>query len=311
MMFGFRDRFEYQHCIECRSVQLSNRLGGAEMSRYYPSHYYSFRLIPYMDAPSRRRTLRTRAWHATRRWPRLAAKVARPLNADSRALVERYGLKRHDRILDVGCGTGTFIVALADGGIRQPCGIDPFIAGPLSYSNGATVRKCDLEEVASETFDVVFFHHSLEHVPNPRRTLEAAAAVLKPGGRCIVRIPTTSSLAFERYRENWVDLDPPRHLFVPSRDAMRQLGEQCGMPVDTIVDDSVAFQFWGSELYERDLPLTSGEQYVKPESFFEPDELSDFAAQAEAANTMRRGDQAIFSLRKKNRSSAVSGVATS
>jgi hypothetical protein len=84
---------------------------------------------------------------------------------------------------------------------------------------------------------------------------------------------------------------------------MRLLGERCGLTLESVVDDSVAFQFWGSELYLRDLPLTQGEEYVKPEQFFEPSEIVAFENEAKALNAKHRGDQAIFFLRKPVRSS--------
>jgi len=42
--------------------------------------------------------------------------------------------------------------------------------------------------------------------------MEKAAKV--PGGWCVIRIPTVSSFAWEHYREQWVQLDAPRHFFL-------------------------------------------------------------------------------------------------
>ena len=96
-----------------------------------------------------------------------------------------------------------------------------------------TLEKAYLQDVVG-TFDVIMFHHSLEHVPDPRRELADAAERLAPDGFCVVRLPTPSSEAFRLYREDWVQIDPPRHIALPSRDGMALLAERAGFRVIVI-----------------------------------------------------------------------------
>jgi Methyltransferase domain len=116
------------------------------------------------------------------------------------------------------------------------------------------ILKTTVNGVRGE-FGVVMFHHALEHVPDPVDTLTAAQMRLHPGGLCIVRVPTTSSEAWERYGKDWFQLDPPRHLLVPSRKGMAIMGQRSGLALEQVIDDSMGFQFWASEQYQRNIPL--------------------------------------------------------
>jgi len=149
-------------------------------------------------------------------------------------------------------------------------------------------------------FDVIMFHHALEHVPDPVSTIKHASERLRPGGLCLVRIPTASSEAFETFKENWVQLDAPRHLHVPSREGMRVMAEENGMSLEDTVDDSSAFQFWGSKQYQKDIPLRDPRSHFRNPAaeLFTPEEMEGFEKHAQALNKANRGDQAIFFMRK-------------
>ena len=64
--------------------------------------------------------------------------------------------------------------------------------------------------------------------------------------------------------------------------------------------DSTAFQFWGSEQYQRDLPLLHQSSYfVNPEtSAFTAEQIAAYTAEADRLNARGEGDQAAFYLRK-------------
>lgn len=78
---------------------------------------------------------------------------------------------------------------------------------------------------------------------------------------------------------------------------MSILAEAVGLEAENVEYDSGAFQFWGSELYVRDIPLKG----VHPGNlgrFFRRDELKEFRVWAARLNGEGRGDQAAFVLRK-------------
>jgi ubiquinone/menaquinone biosynthesis C-methylase UbiE len=102
----------------------------------------------------------------------------------------------HERVLDVGCGTGLMSARLTASG-RRVTGID------LSAAMIARARRRrgvnhefiegDAENlpVASGSFDAVVNLISFHHYPNPTRALAEFHRVLRPGGRLVL-------IAFDR-----------------------------------------------------------------------------------------------------------------
>jgi hypothetical protein len=147
------------------------------------------------------------------------------------------------------------------------------------------------------------FHHSFEHMLGPYETLAAAARLLAPAGSCLIRVPVASSYAWEQYRADWVQLDAPRHFLLHSIESMRRLAERAGFETAGIVHDSGSFQFVGSELYRRDIPLhtTAPTDVAARAATFTREELAAFEERARDLNAQGRGDQAAFYLKKPSR----------
>ena len=98
---------------------------------------------------------------------------------------------RHAVALEVGCGTGAVARALAGvPGIEEVVGIDPspiFVekarqlgkgVGGLSFQTGDGRAL----QFADASFDIVVFHTTLCHVPDPEQALQEAHRVLRAGG---------------------------------------------------------------------------------------------------------------------------------
>ena len=295
MMFGTRDAFAYVECAACGSVQIDEIPSPDVLSRHYPTSYYAFegsretgraRLRIAIDAVRARHALERRSL------PGALLDRLRPLPTIL-DVFRQAGVQRSARILDVGCGHGALLDYLAGIGFRALAGVDPFVERDRATRRGVPIARAILQDVPG-SFDVVMFHHSLEHAPDPVATLAAARARLHAGGVCLVHVPTTSSDAWRRYRENWVQLDAPRHLLVPSRLGMRIMAERSGFVLERTIDDSSAFQFWGSERYLRGLPLHGAGAAAPP---FTRGELAGYARCATTLNGLGRGDQAAFVLR--------------
>jgi ubiquinone/menaquinone biosynthesis C-methylase UbiE len=94
-------------------------------------------------------------------------------------------------VLEVGCGTGAVTrVLAARPGVAAAVGVDPspvFVAKARALSADQTTLT--FEEAygralpfAERTFDLVVFHTTLCHVPDPDTVLHEAVRVLRPGG---------------------------------------------------------------------------------------------------------------------------------
>ena len=130
-------------------------------------------------------------------------------------------------------------------------------------------------------------------LPTRANSCKKPQNLLAPGGCCLVRIPTVSSYAWEQYRENWYQLDAPRHFFLHSIKSMQFVADQAGLALQDIVFDSTADQFQGSELYKRDIPFTT------QANNFPRSQVREWKALAKKLNKEKRGDQAAFYLVKK------------
>ncbi len=308
-MLGLRESFDYFQCVECGCLQILEV--PADMSRYYPASYYSLeRATPPSPSSGVKRwaQIRRNEFAATQRglvgrilswvYPNEALRetVADRFPGGGASLVD---LSTSSRILDVGCGSGAFLLALQEAGFRKIRGVDLYVERDIEYSDTLRISKGSIAACRGE-WDIVTFHHSFEHLDDPGETLKTAAGLLAAGGSIVIRIPIVSSYAWEKYGVAWVQLDAPRHFFLHSRESMARLAETAGLRVARVVYDSTDFQFLGSELYLRDIPLMSEGSSVLTiaGSSFSPDEVERFRRQAAELNASERGDQAAFYLRK-------------
>jgi SAM-dependent methyltransferase len=118
------------------------------------------------------------------------------------------------RVLDVGCGSGGLLAHFAARGWGA-YGIDPSPAAVASAARrGAEVHRGTLRDQPwpGESFDLITFQHSLEHIADPVGALRLARPLLAPGGSLAVEAPNWS--CWQRrllFRNRWAALDLPRH----------------------------------------------------------------------------------------------------
>ncbi len=296
MMFGTMEEFLYFECKECGCLQIKKI--PTNIDSYYPRGYYSYN-------PFRRKGIIISELIKLRNKYAIfgkgfGGKVLQHFHTNYKLLsLSPLSLSRNARILDVGCGVGEVLLSLREMGFTNLLGVDPFLADDLIYENGLRIMKRSLDEIKGE-WDLIMFHHSFEHLPNPLATLEFVRSVLSDNGWCVIRIPTVSSFAWGKYRENWVELDAPRHLFLHSVKSMKMLAMQANLQLIDIIYDSTAFQFWGSEQYLRGIPLDSKNSYaINPKnSIFSKKEIRSFEREAKNLNKQEKGDRAVFYFKK-------------
>ncbi len=137
------------------------------------------------------------------------------------------------RLLDVGCGTGTFLER------ARARGWD--VAGTeLSRTGAAAARAAGLAVAEGElweagfpegTFDVVTCWHVIEHVADPRRLVGEIARVLRPGGALVLATPNLEDRIFRaayvlargRRPRLYEPGEREIHLYIFSADTLRRL----------------------------------------------------------------------------------------
>lgn len=291
MMYGLDAVFDYFECSICGCLQISKF--PVDMSKYYPSNYYSFNEIKSSTINRMKKIL----GHEINRFAftgsgiigRLLIKMYPPHNINA---IIRANVHIDERILDVGCGSGNLLKSLHDIGFKNLNGIDPFIKDDIEYASGVKIVKKYIIDLDAE-FDLIILNHSFEHITNQKETLDSVYKLLSENGKCIIRIPTVSSFAWEKYNVNWVQLDAPRHFFLHSISSIKLLALNSGLILNDSFYDSTAFQFWGSEQYLRGISLKSiGSYDTNPKkSMFSKHEIESFKLKAKELNDTNLGDQ--------------------
>jgi len=290
MMLGSGDPFLYFQCSRCQCLQIAEI--PSDMGKYYPRDYYSYSTTSRdkTDNPAVRwfRKLRN---HCSVSNDGIGSQVIRSLFPNRKLLpLLDLGLNHDSHILDIGCGSGWRLFALREAGFVNTLGIDPFIGSDIAYANGLMIMKKTIHEVEGR-WDIVMYHHAFEHIPDQAATLRATAALLAPGGICMIRVPIASSYAWEFYREHWYQIDAPRHFYLHSLSSMGLLAEQSGLAVNKVVYDSTVDQFRTSEMYRM------GARSLQ-EAGFSRAQARAWKRRAVELNREGRGDQAVFFLRK-------------
>lgn len=301
MMFGTRDTFDYFECAQCGTVQICDV---PDLSRHYPKGYLAFdSKVDIAANLSRRLSAKPIGKHLLEGKSKLGKFIveSRPWVKDHfPASMREYpmGLDFNSRILDFGCGSGKLLQSLHYFGFNYLTGADAFIEKDIFYPTGVKIYKSKLKEL-EPVFDLIMLHHSFEHLPDPLESLRQILRLMHQDSYCLIRIPL-ASYAWQKYGVNWVQMDPPRHLFLYTENSFRLLAQKAGLIVEHVKYDSGSFQFWGSELYARDIPLLDERSHwTNPDAkTFSPEHMADWQKQAEELNAAGNGDMACFYLKR-------------
>jgi SAM-dependent methyltransferase len=140
------------------------------------------------------------------------------------------GLAPGARVLDVGCGRGVVLGALADRGLEVH-GVEMSEAAARGADPRARVvvaRDLASAGYPRSYFDQVLIWHVLEHLERPRETLAEVHRILRPGGRLVVAVPNFASAQALWSGAAWFHLDLPRHLYQFPLAALRHLLDESG-----------------------------------------------------------------------------------
>lgn len=137
---------------------------------------------------------------------------------------------RGSRLLDVGCGNGSFVQFATRMGWEAE-GIDPDPAAvAAARALGCRVSEGSLDDLLRRngTFEHVTLSHVLEHVHEPATLLRQCFALLAPGGRLWLETPNLDSVGHTTFGSAWRGLEPPRHLVLFNQHALQMLLQDSG-----------------------------------------------------------------------------------
>jgi ubiquinone/menaquinone biosynthesis C-methylase UbiE len=142
------------------------------------------------------------------------------------------------KILDVGCNGGFFLNQLDDKWDKTGVEIDPEAANSAKKLLGrkAMIINSELNQagLADNSFDCIVIRGTIEHVPNPSKTLKTIFKLLKPNGIVAINTQNIDSFAAKLYRLNFRLLDPIHHIWNFSPKTISRLCEITGLKVEDI-----------------------------------------------------------------------------
>lgn len=114
------------------------------------------------------------------------------------------------RILEVGCGKGSFIKYLEE---KQECDCIGLEINGQSDSNPVILDESiqDHSKSNSDKYDVVACFQVLEHIYEVRDFLDACISCLKPGGKLIISVPNNDSFVGKDMGNDLLNM-PPHHM---------------------------------------------------------------------------------------------------
>lgn len=255
MMRGIREEFVYFACGQCNCLQIAKIPENLEA--YYGSEYYSM--------------------------------------GQQEDIEFENPVLHWQKVLDVGCGSGSWLVQKARAGWGNLYGCDPFLDHDRHYGDRVHIRSCSLHEMEGDgSFDVIRMHDSFGRMPDPMAVLKSARRLLKADGLLTMTIPVYPNIAFEKYGPHWYQLDAPRHIFLYSKKSLEWLAKKAGLTVTGWKFQSDNSQFVRSFFYQNGIPYYEQERLVK--EYFSEKDLAGLTLEAGWANEKEYGDYAAVNL---------------
>lgn len=135
-------------------------------------------------------------------------------------LLERFvATSPNSRILDLGSGVGSFVVACRRRGLRA-FGVEPDRIGRGAKVTALGIARRRLSDCVfvsgigeglpfpDETFDVVVLNQVIEHVTDQKKVVHEAARVVRAGGAIYIACPNYLRFYEPHYRILWAPLLP-------------------------------------------------------------------------------------------------------
>lgn len=144
-------------------------------------------------------------------------------------LINEY-TNNNKTLLDVGAGTGDFLLAAKKNGWAVE-GVEPSKEARLRSRKKRMQLHLHLDALPKKAFQVITLWHVLEHLADLDNQIVKLRWHLEDEGSLIIAVPNFNSYDAEYYNEFWAAYDVPRHLWHFSRTAIEKRFSNHGLKV--------------------------------------------------------------------------------
>lgn len=192
--YGFKHRI----CENCKTIFCSPRPDDELLALYYKTYKSPqmwTRLL--IEADSKRKVLQYE--------PRVTRVVS--------AMKER-GITKGGNVLDIGCGSGAFVICLKNTGFFQKViGVDlSEDCVKVCRDKGLEATCGSINDVGSNSIDLICLNDLIEHLPNQFSFLKECTRVLHDSGFIAIATPNSEGFDFKILKNNTKNISPPEHL---------------------------------------------------------------------------------------------------
>lgn len=253
---GIKGEFDVRKCTTCGSTSVNGI--PSDLADYYPGDYYSFSETSKNGPSYVLLAVQARLLRASLLGPLLVGGLPRKVNID--AAIADAGRDQRLRVLDVGCGAGAALDLYRRLG-WETVGIEPG-AGASIAARCHQVHQVTLADAPRlPACDLIRLRHIIEHVEDPKSALRQAVSPGRRSGHAVyLEWPNLRGKLAAVFGPSYWQLDPPRHLTIPTLDLMwdwlSELGYSVRLALTSTYGEGIAWS-----IYHR-RARRAGRQYV-------------------------------------------------
>lgn len=143
------------------------------------------------------------------------------------ALINRQ-LQKSKSLLDIGAGTGDFLVSAKQEGWNIK-GVEPSADARRRAKEKGIELSADLKILDGERFGLITLWHVLEHLSDLEDQISSIVSHLEEEATLVIAVPNFKSKDAHHYKRYWAAYDVPRHLWHFSRNSITELFAEHGL----------------------------------------------------------------------------------
>lgn len=145
-----------------------------------------------------------------------------------------HRLLPNGKLLDIGCGAGTFLIEARNMGYEVAGQeVAPYFIEYCRTEQNLTIYGDFMEnlDLVPGSFDCVTNFDVIEHHPDPKRLVSQMYDLLRPGGLAVISTHDIGNFFARRYGVKWRYIRPIGHITYFTRETLSHMMEDCGFHV--------------------------------------------------------------------------------